>query len=76
MSTDLRSMVFASLFAALTAVGALIAIPIVASIQAIIETYGRRYELIPELAHHEDVPPQVNDNDNDAIDEPVVTADK
>jgi predicted PurR-regulated permease PerM len=58
------------------AMGALIAIPIVASVQAIIETYGRRYELIPELAHHEDVPPQVNDNDNEAIDEPVLTADK
>ena len=33
------------------ALGALIAIPIVASIQAIIETYGRRYELIPEMEH-------------------------
>jgi predicted PurR-regulated permease PerM len=33
------------------AMGALIAIPIVASVQAIIETYGRRYELIPEMAH-------------------------
>lgn len=35
------------------AMGALIAIPIVASIQAIVETYGRRYEIIPEMAHHE-----------------------
>ena len=35
------------------ALGALIAIPIVASIQAIIETYGRRYELIPEIEHHD-----------------------
>ena len=35
------------------AMGALIAIPIVASIQAIIETYGRRYELIPEIEHHD-----------------------
>ncbi|MCZ3385400.1 MAG: AI-2E family transporter [Actinomycetia bacterium] len=33
------------------ALGALIAIPIVASIQAIVETYGRRYELIPEMEH-------------------------
>ena len=33
------------------ALGAIIAIPIVASIQAIIETYGRRYELIPEMEH-------------------------
>ena len=31
------------------ALGALIAIPIVATIQAVIETYGRRYELIPEI---------------------------
>lgn len=38
------------------AYGALIAIPIVATIQAVIETYGRRYELIPELAHAEDHP--------------------
>jgi predicted PurR-regulated permease PerM len=36
------------------AMGAIIAIPIVASIQAIIETYGRRYELIPELEHQLD----------------------
>ena len=36
------------------ALGALIAIPIVASIQAIIETYGRRYELIPEIVHASD----------------------
>ncbi len=40
------------------AMGALIAIPIVASIQAIVETYGRRYEIIPEMAHHDaDLPP-------------------
>ena len=40
------------------AMGALIAIPIVASIQAIVETYGRRYEIIPEMAHHEaELPP-------------------
>lgn len=36
--------------------GALIAIPVAAVIQALFETYGRRYELIPELAaahpHH------------------------
>jgi predicted PurR-regulated permease PerM len=37
------------------AMGALIAIPIVASVQAIIETYGRRYELIPEMEHHDDL---------------------
>ena len=41
------------------AMGALIAIPIVASIQAIVETYGRRYEIIPEMAHHDhaELPP-------------------
>jgi predicted PurR-regulated permease PerM len=31
--------------------GALVAIPIVAAIEAVMETYGRRYELIPELRH-------------------------
>ena len=35
------------------AMGALIAIPIVASIQSLIETYGRRYELIPEIELHD-----------------------
>jgi predicted PurR-regulated permease PerM len=29
--------------------GALVAIPVVAAIESVIETYGRRYELIPEL---------------------------
>lgn len=46
------------------AMGALIAIPIVASIQAIIETYGRRYELIPEMEQHADdasIPPPTED---------------
>ena len=38
------------------AMGALIAIPIVASIQSLIETYGRRYELIPELVPSEGHP--------------------
>ena len=43
------------------ALGALIAIPIVASIQAIIETYGRRYELIPEIELHDagELPPLI-----------------
>ena len=47
------------------ALGALIAIPIVASIQAIIETYGRRYELIPEIELHdadETLPPPPTDS--------------
>jgi predicted PurR-regulated permease PerM len=45
------------------AMGAIIAIPIVASIQAIVETYGRRYELIPEveLADSSDTPPTVGE---------------
>lgn len=38
------------------ALGALIAIPIVASIQSLIESYGRRFELIPELAHEVEHP--------------------
>jgi predicted PurR-regulated permease PerM len=35
------------------AMGALVSIPIVAAIQSVIETYGRRYELIPELKHED-----------------------
>ena len=35
------------------AIGAIIAIPLAAAITAIVETYGRRYELIPELAAEE-----------------------
>jgi predicted PurR-regulated permease PerM len=31
--------------------GALVAIPVVAAIQSTAETYGRRYELIPEMQH-------------------------
>jgi predicted PurR-regulated permease PerM len=43
------------------AMGALIAIPIVASIQSVIETYGRRYEIIPEMEHHEaELPPEAD----------------
>jgi predicted PurR-regulated permease PerM len=30
--------------------GALLAIPVVAVVQAVLETYGKRYELVPELA--------------------------
>jgi predicted PurR-regulated permease PerM len=46
------------------ALGAIIAIPIVASIQAIIETYGRRYELIPEMEHddHRAMPGAVDES--------------
>ena len=46
------------------AMGALIAIPIVASIQSVIETYGRRYEIIPEMEHHEaELPPESDPTD-------------
>jgi len=31
--------------------GALVAIPVVAAVQSIAETYGKRYELIPEMRH-------------------------
>lgn len=33
--------------------GALIAIPIAAGLIAVLDTYGKRYELVPELAHEE-----------------------
>lgn len=44
--------VFANLFGA---IGALIAIPLAAAIISVIDTYGRRYELIPELRGLEDI---------------------
>lgn len=53
------------------ALGAIIAIPIVASIQAIIETYGRRYEIIPEMDHDEHGNAPVADSESVA--EPVGT---
>ncbi|MFZ0323732.1 MAG: AI-2E family transporter [Actinomycetes bacterium] len=31
--------------------GALVAIPVVAAVQSVAETYGKRYELIPEMRH-------------------------
>lgn len=45
--------VFANLFGA---VGALIAIPLAAAIISIVDTYGKRYELIPELESIKDLP--------------------
>jgi predicted PurR-regulated permease PerM len=45
--------VFASFFGA---IGALIGIPIAAAIISIIQTYGKRYELIPELLRIETKP--------------------
>ncbi len=56
------------------AMGALIAIPIVASVQAIIETYGRRYELIPEMAHDTPPPADAPADDEDS-DDSVVASD-
>jgi predicted PurR-regulated permease PerM len=42
--------VFANLFGA---VGAIVSIPIAAALVALLDTYGKRYELIPELAEIE-----------------------
>lgn len=54
------------------ALGALIAIPIVASILAIIETYGTRYELIPEMEQDDHrLQPALDD---DATAEPAASA--
>ena len=36
--------------------GALVAIPVVAAIQSVAETYGKRYELIPEMRHDSGAP--------------------
>ena len=40
--------------------GALVAIPAVASIQALFETYGHRFELV-EAAHHDEDEPAVDE---------------
>jgi len=37
--------------------GALVAIPVVAAVQSVAETYGKRYELIPEMQHE---PPEAS----------------
>jgi predicted PurR-regulated permease PerM len=42
--------VFANLFGA---VGAIVSIPVAAALVALLDTYGKRYELIPELAETE-----------------------
>lgn len=39
--------IFANMFGA---IGAVVSVPLAAAIVAIIDTYGKRYELIPELA--------------------------
>lgn len=49
------------------ALGALIAIPVVATIQALIETYGRRYEIIPEIESN----PETIIKDDDTSIEPA-----
>ena len=45
-------------------IGALIGIPLAAAVVAVVETYGRRYELVPELA----APEQVDEGAADADD--------
>ncbi len=42
-------------------IGALVSVPVVAVIQAMVETFGRRYELVPEIAG----PPVVEAKDGD-----------
>ena len=42
--------VFANLFGA---VGAIVSVPVAAALVALLDTYGKRYELIPELAELE-----------------------
>jgi predicted PurR-regulated permease PerM len=42
--------VFANLFGA---IGAIVSVPVAAALVALVDTYGKRYELIPELAEIE-----------------------
>ena len=41
---------FANLFGA---IGAIVSVPVAAALVALVDTYGKRYELIPELAEIE-----------------------
>src|SRR5206468_751552 len=45
-------------------IGALIGIPLAAAVVAVVGTYGRRYELVPELAA-----PELDDEEDDVDDE-------
>jgi predicted PurR-regulated permease PerM len=45
-------------------IGALIGIPLAAAVVAVVGTYGRRYELVPQLAA-----PELDDDDADATDD-------
>lgn len=51
----------ASLFGA---IGALVSVPVVAVIQAIVETYGRRYELVHEEGGESEPTPETDDQPN------------
>lgn len=47
-------------------IGAIIGIPVVAVVVAILETYGSRYELVPEIADSGDKPPKLGDKEREA----------
>src|SRR4051812_44391884 len=56
-------------------IGALIGIPLAAAVVAVVGTYGRRYELVPELAAPE-FEDEEDDEDGDAVDEDPPPADE
>jgi predicted PurR-regulated permease PerM len=58
--------------------GALIGIPLAAAVVAVVETYGRRYELVPQLAapeFDEDEEGDVDERPPPVLDEPEVPSD-
>jgi len=56
-------------------IGALIGIPLAAAVVAVVGTYGRRYELVPELAAPE-FEDEEDEEDGDAVDEDPPPADE
>src|SRR3954447_4765111 len=56
-------------------IGALIGIPLAAAVVAVVGTYGRRYELVPELAAPE-FEDEEDDEDGDPVDEDPPPADE
>ena len=59
-------------------IGALIGIPLAAAVVAVVGTYGRRYELVPELAapEFEDEEDEEDLAEGDAVDEAPPPADE
>jgi hypothetical protein len=52
-------------------IGAIIGVPIAAVVASIMETYGRRYELVPYLASQADNGESVTDRTGEGVDQPA-----